>query len=73
MKLLMVRRLEIELQHPWHRWPWRRRTRIDISIIKVDDELCGTCDRVSADSVVGAPWRLTQHRPIFFFLASLRR
>ena len=24
-------------------------------------------------SVVGPPWRLTQHRPISFFLASLRR
>ena len=23
--------------------------------------------------VVGPPWRLTQHRPISFFLASLRR
>ncbi len=24
-------------------------------------------------TVVGPPWRLTQHRPISFFLASLRR
>jgi len=24
-------------------------------------------------SVVGPPWRLTQQRPIYFFLASLRR
>ncbi len=44
----------------------------EIRSMSMNENKCGenSCERIC---VVGPPWRLTQQRPISFFLASLRR
>ncbi len=49
----------------------RRTPLLDVMMFRLSQG--GTGGHGHGKSVVGPPWRLTQHRPISFFLASLRR